>query len=151
MFNMKKTLTALMVLAGFSLAGTAAADDYAGIYTTGVQYQSDLDATSAYRVGVGFNDGFNNLGISADYLKEFGANPLGAELQPYWGAGAGLGLEDGVSLSPHAFAGISYNLTPQASIYGELGASYMFYFDKDVKDASGFEPYYRAGVNFNLR
>ncbi|MFC6591814.1 hypothetical protein ACFP81_07160 [Deinococcus lacus] len=111
---MKKTLFALVALTGLS---SAYADDYFGVHTLGLHYQSDLSATDAYRISVGLPlaslGSSSAVALSGDvaYLKRFGTNPLGNGFNPYYGGGLAVGF-GGVASDGVAAAGISLTPTP---------------------------------------
>ncbi len=157
---MKKTLIALTVIGGL-FAAHASAASYAGVSvgTGGVsgQYQTGLDAKSALRgsLGVGWSGGGVNAGV--DYLSRFNtAATTGNALQPYFGAGVGVGFGGGVGITPRAFVGAELPISTGANTmraFAEVGpALSIVTANSGSTSVSGtsFGLHARAGVNFRL-
>ncbi|MDO4264432.1 MAG: hypothetical protein Q4C67_09570 [Deinococcus sp.] len=143
---MKKTLIALTILGG-AFATNASAVSYGGIHAgngLGVHYQTDIDADSAYRVGVGFQG--DAIGASADYLNRVDRNPVGNGFVPYYGAGVGVGFAGGVSFSPRAFVGTDFVVNQNARAFGEVGPKVTL----NNAGGAGVGLHGRVGVNFRL-
>lgn len=150
---MKKTLIALTVLAG-AAATNASAATYAGVQAgngVGAQYQADLDASSAYRVGVGLGNWGGGIAGNVDYLKKFDSNPIGNGFVPYYGGGAQVGFADGVAISPRAFVGTEYVLNSDARLYAEVGPGFTFYTNGNASATNGLYAHGRVGLNFRLK
>lgn len=156
---MKKTLIALTVIGGL-FAAHASAASYAGVSVgTGVsgQYQTGLDAKSALRgsLGVGWSGGGVNAGV--DYLSRFNtAATTDNALQPYFGAGVGVGFGGGVGITPRAFVGAELPISTGANTmraFAEVGpALSIVTANSGSTSVSGtsFGLHARAGVNFRL-
>lgn len=145
---MKKTLIALTILGG-AFATNASAANYGGVHAgtgVGVHYQTDIDANSAYRVGVGFENS-NGIGASIDYLNRFDRNPVGNGFVPYYGAGVGVDFSGGVSVAPRAFVGTDFVVNQNARIYGQVGPQVSL----NNHGNSGLGLHGNVGVNFRLK
>ncbi|ADY25389.1 hypothetical protein Deipr_0216 [Deinococcus proteolyticus MRP] len=143
---MKKTLIALTILGG-AFATNASAASYGGVHAgtgLGVHYQTDIDADSAYRVGVGFEGA--GIGAGVDYLNRVDRNPVGNGFVPYYGAGVGVGFADGVSFSPRAFVGTDFVVNQNARVFGEVGPKVTL----NSAGNTGVALHGRVGINFRL-
>ncbi|GHG00780.1 hypothetical protein GCM10017783_11260 [Deinococcus piscis] len=144
---MKKTLIALTILGG-AFATNASAATYGGVHTgtglgVGVHYQTDIDADSAYRVGVGFENG--GIGAGVDYLNRVDRNPVGNGFVPYYGAGVGVGFAGGVSVAPRAFVGTDFVVNQNARVFAEVGPKVTL-----NSGATNVALHGRVGLNFRL-
>lgn len=152
---MKKMMLALGLLAGLTSAGAAS---YVGISggwpVSGAHYQTDT-ATGANRftVGYGFYGGFEG-----SYEKLTNLAPNGV-LQPYWGWGASLGLglntySGMFGIGANGLVGASYPLSPELSVFGEVGAGAKYWIGTNTIHVSslGLLPSFggRLGINFRL-
>ncbi len=129
MKNLLKVTT--LILASASMA--SAANYIGGSVGSGlsVHYKSDLTDTSAVRYGLNldalnFNFGQLAVGGTVDYLSDLSGQNFGG-LAPYYGFGLGagvlLGNVTGVSIYPHALAGLRYNIADgPLSVFGEVNA-----------------------------
>lgn len=130
---MNKTLLKVTTLILVSASMASAANSIGGSIGSGlsVHYKSDLTETSAVRYGLNldalnFNFGQVSVGGTVDYLSDLSGQNFGG-LSPYYGfglgAGVGLGSFTGVSIYPHALAGLRYNIVGgPLSVFGELNA-----------------------------
>lgn len=147
---MKKIFIALTVVAGAAAVTNASAATYAGVHAgtgLGAQFQSDLDADSAYRVSLGLGS-FNGGGITGgvDYINRVDRNPIGNGFVPYYGAGLGVGFADGVAVTPRAFVGTDFVLNQNARVFGEVGPSVSL----NSGNGANVSLHGRVGVNFRL-
>ena len=156
---MKKMLLPLTALA-LAASSASAANSLGGSIGSGftVHYQSDLDANSVVRYGVnldavGFNFNSLTLGGTVDYLTNANLGTLNTGgLTPYYGfglgAGVSLGSVTGVSLYPHALAGLRYNVTAPLSVFAELNAGPNIYVGGGTGISLGYGA--RLGLNYQL-
>ena len=138
---MKKLALSLLALTALSSASAA---ERFGFFLLGAQYERDTNATDSFRVGLGLPvlgafGGTGALGLSGDFawLRHSRAlNADGTGVQPYYGAGLGLGAAVASNeaataamfvVYPHVLGGANFGLNDRWALFAEASAGVNVY------------------------
>ena len=138
---MKKVVLSLLALAAVSNASAA---ERVGFFLLGAQYERDTNATDSFRVGLGLPiagllGGTGGVAVARDAAWLRHTRPLTADgvgVQPYYGAGLGLGTAftsngtstvGGFSAYPHVLGGANFGLNDRWALFAEASVGVNVY------------------------